>query len=297
MGKKDPMAAAQWAQALPIVSGYLGVGLLHTVATEWAKKDVFAAIQWAQQLPPDKKQNEAFAGILLTWFEMDPVKDSQWIQDPLIKASAWIQNPLMMEGAPLWYAVAGYARNDPFAAVRWIQQLPEEMFGNTPKGDINHQCMFRTPSWIQQMPDGTPEKVERYRQFLLRFALEEWAQKDPLAAVQWAKQLPPNTENDAILFRSIQDWALDDPIAASPWAQQLPPEGRDRVLPIIVSGWVEKDPQAVLQWVQQIPAGELHDKALAYAIKSWSQIDPASAKAWVEQSSLPEPIKTQLLKR
>jgi hypothetical protein len=60
-------------------------------------------------------------------------------------------------------------------------------------------------------------------------------------------------------------WARKDPKAAAEAAKKLPPgAGRDRFISYIASDWAGTDPPAALVWVEQLPAGGAKDNAFAW---------------------------------
>jgi hypothetical protein len=142
--------------------------------------------------------------------------------------------------------------------------------------------------WVRQMPLEKMGAVSG-------LVASVWAEKDPVAAGQWALQWPEGELRCNLCGFVAATWARNDPLAALQWALQLP-EGpnamtdarnvflkiRETALFQVIGQWAHKDPEAAAQWIEQQPEGEFRAQMLLVVGRCLSAKDPVKAVAWVE---------------
>ena len=103
---------------------------------------------------------------------------------------------------------------------------------------------------------------------------------DPLAAYQWAAQLPQSTP----LSRIVAAWVEKDAPSAVKLVSGLP-EGKERNTAIahIFWAWTSRAPQEAAQFAAQFPSGEMRQRALQSIASSWARKDPVAAEQWAAQ--------------
>ena len=147
--------------------------------------------------------------------------------------------------------------------------------------------------------------------FNLKGIIKAWFDKYPVAAKEWAMQLPEGKDRDVALNGVAAAWATKNSVAAAKWAQQLPEgDGKNAALKSVANAWFKEDSVAAAKWAQQLPEGDGKNGVLAILINQSKNMDnlvytqfpilvkanPAAAKKWLEQSSLPQAEKDRLLK-
>ena len=136
----------------------------------------------------------------------------------------------------------------------------------------------------------------------------EAARKEPVAALELARSLPPNPDRDALLEHAINQWSAIAPAAAQAWVAQIadlslkehllanvaiasaeqdpvkaanlaanslePGEAQDRAAVAIVQRWVQQSPNAAASWVIQFPDSNVRDAALENLVLLWTANSP-----------------------
>ena len=195
-------------------------------------------------------------------------------------------------------------------------------------------------AWGESLPDGPMKRaalakiLERWGQLdgrgavpyasqvyaetgsasLLREALQGWATKDPLGAIQqssamrlsenlqkdirndllrqWADQNPGNAAEYALANRNpenwggvvgtvVDQWSKQDPKAAATWAASLD-SGRDKrgAIYTAISNWADEDLNGAASYVSSQPAGESRDTMAGTLARRIGQEDPTAGLKW-----------------
>ena len=195
-------------------------------------------------------------------------------------------------------------------------------------------------AWAESLPDGPMKRaalakiLERWGQLdgpgavayasqvyaetgsasLLREALQGWATKDPLGAIQqssavglsdnlqkdirsnllrqWADQNPGNAAQYALANRNpghwggavgtvADQWSKQDPKAAATWAASLD-SGRDKrgAIYTAISNWADEDLNGAASYVSSQPAGESRDTMAGTLARRIGQEDPTAGLKW-----------------
>ncbi len=134
------------------------------------------------------------------------------------------------------------------------------------------------------------EFPEDVRRLILAGALTIIAHEDPALAVEW---LPiaeaQGIDTRTFAMRIVGGWAHHDPLAATEWANQLPAgDERDRALQRAAQDWQAKDPEAFLAWLDRQKVNPELDFMRYLAIRTSAYADPND----VDWPSLIERSKT-----
>jgi hypothetical protein len=265
--------------------------LLAALVERWLELDPVGARGWITSHPPDRE-------ILMAWARVDPARALEeafsgknpraWQPDILKIAIEALAGPNpadqvarvsqlppgSLRDKMLSERIAEWAGKDPDAAFRFANGLPPGKL----RDDSRTQAVLK---WAAKDP---AEAVARVKQIipeltagivgsaLLTQMADVIAQKDPQAAVQFARDLPPEFRNNPVIAAG-REWAKTDPIAALEWAREL---GVDvtRGLRTGVGGWsgaVLKEamlnhPDTTVGWVEAFPAGAERDRLMERAL-------------------------------
>ena len=158
----------------------------------------------------------------------------------------------------------------------------------------------------QQLPAG-PDQIKA-----LIAATGNWAKTDPMAALTWALQLPPDqaikvaptfsgtcakangkatadflqqTATPAAwvaMHPALLNWGLIDPASATAWALQTPPNIRFLAVFSTADGWARKDPAAASVWATKLENADDRRDAVQAVAQMWRGNLPA-VTPWVQQ--------------
>lgn len=158
----------------------------------------------------------------------------------------------------------------------------------------------------RELPDG------ELRLMIANAALEGWAKRDPLEALQWAgdhlsasyrrtayaqigevwvratasakaadwgMKLSNEIERIFYVAEVLENWAEILPLDAAKWVSKLPPgKFHDLMISKVVSVWVQHYPKMAVEWI--IVAPEYH-WLLPNAVGKWARFDRLAAAAWL----------------
>ena len=192
-----------------------------------------------------------------------------------------------VDDAPAWSEeekerIRTWAQSAPRAAAEWAAVLPP---------GSNRHFVLETAAiawggsdpaaaaqWAQSLGD------EAERTLALTDIAGEAVRSDPTLAIEIARTLPEAARNE-ILPRAAREWAAPDPVAAADWARQIPGQAlRASVLAGIATVWSEQDPATAASLaVKELPPGRLQSDTIVSIVQRWAQQSPADAQAWVEQ--------------
>jgi hypothetical protein len=120
-----------------------------------------------------------------------------------------------------------------------------------------------------------------------------WAQKDPPAALAWAKEFPAGEERDAVLKAMLNGWARTDPLAALDHIDLVPPGGDEMAHASDVGAQVlreaaKHDWNATIQWLREHPGklGRSSLDGLQTAVSEKLNADPAGTMRALAQSGV-----------
>jgi hypothetical protein len=266
--------------------------LLAALVERWLELDSAGARAWITSHPPN-------LDIGMAWARIDPASALEeaftekktrggWGPDSFKVAIEALAGPnlgdqvaLIAQFPPgglrdhiLTERIAAWADRDPDAALRFVNGLPPGKL----RDDSRTQALLK---WAAKDP---AEAVAHVKQIipeltagivgsaLLTQMADVIAQKDPQAAVQFARDLPPEFRSNPVIAAG-REWAKTDPIAALEWAREL---GVDvtRGLRTGVGGWsgaVLKEamlnhPDTTVGWVEAFPAGAERDRLMERAL-------------------------------
>jgi hypothetical protein len=290
------------------------------------------ALAVMQSLPKGRTKDLATKGISLHLsISGDGDRDAQaaWdlvsgIDDTGIRTELQLECPAAQNADIL----TSWAVKHPDAAIQWMLSLPVGKSKDLALGRICQGMYYDNPqaAWYLASVIGDAG----IRNNAKRFVAWEWYKKDRAAARQWMLSLPEGPARDVALSGvsdglsmsdrqdgmdlklSISDtglrtefldayacdWCSKDRAAATQWMQSLPAgPNKDLVAVGMSRALAANDPEAAMDMATGIADKGIRTKAQKKVVEQWSKKAPAAATQWINSSSLPQEVKTQLLKR
>ena len=190
------------------------------------------------------------------------------------------------------------------------------------KRSIGHGLESMFSDWSDPDPVGASRLIAALPRcnFKTSAALKlslRWGETDPVAALQFARELEP-VVRDRAEEQVVKSWLLRDLENAKSYAETMGAAARARVGKPLAGTLAQTDPVAAMNWVDQfltgkprteaieqvirrgtakhpeqvaaivteLPPGELKADALAHVAKTWFRRDADTALAWAD--GLPE---------
>lgn len=285
MGMNDPAAAAAFLATLPLSgrlsSFYMGLG------KNWAGSDPDAALEWARNLPNERFRNVATQGALRAWSDDEPAAAAAWASANLSDKDA---ANLLGEIGEQW------SRINPKAALDWTVALPEGEARNAAIesviGAVAALDAERAKAVFAKLPDDA-------RSTAASAIASHWAERDVVAAADWAVALPEENVRRNALIGVIERWVTDDAPAAGAWLRALPPGTvrDDAAAEFIGDISSENLPQAG-SLVALVSDPDQREEVAATLPEQWMKEDKAAAMTWLGTTPAFSPAaRDRLLKR
>ena len=211
-----------------------------------------------------------------------------WVRGDLLKLIEAIA-ALPAQGPRSWLlceALEGFAKQDPAAALRWMEQQPiqdRNTFSSTIKG-------WATRDSSAALAYLTTQATDRERRWAAREVVEILSQKSPIQAWQAALDLH---ETGSVGVIALREWRNRDSLGAAEAVAALPnPQERDRVWAgMATTGWTHQDLDL---WTVFMPVPQ-REKFLQEVMNHWSVNDLAAINEFLatapEEQVTPELIK------
>ncbi len=242
--RQDAMRAAEWASALPQKPGRDALG---TVAKLWAAQDPAAALAWLQEHP-----------------QKEPADAAQPLGE---------RNDARLEVFDVWL------RREEAAARAWAAALPRGELREAMDARFithlteRHRASEAAAIFAQSGSDAKPS--------LARRVTEELARDHPLAAAQWAVDLPAGRAQSLAIAAAVKSWAQRDPQAAAEWVGQFPlGEARDQAAAAYAQTSAIVNPTTAAEWVLEVADPWKRTMAAQTVFWHWSLRDPEAAHVW-----------------
>jgi len=153
-----------------------------------------------------------------------------------------------------------------------------------------------------------PEGAERTKAIVA--SAQEWAKKEPMAALAWSLKLPPAlarnvagwvagacgrthgketadlvVQNKAYyaLHGTLVSWGLVDHTPACEWALAAPKELRPVSIFSAADGFCRKDPAAAGEWVLTVPGDDDRAAAVDGVAMMWFRSNVPGISAWIKK--------------
>ena len=290
------------------------------------------ALAVMQSLPKGRTKDLATKGISLHLsISGDGDRDAQaaWdlvsgIDDTGIRTELQLECPAAQNADIL----TSWAVKHPDAAIQWMLSLPVGKSKDLALGRICQGMYYDNPqaAWYLASVIGDAG----IRNNAKRFVAWEWFKRDRAAASKWLQSLPVGQSKDLALDSISYGLTMSERKLAFDMGSGIGDEGlRTKAMVVAALAWAVHDPAAANQWMQSLPAGPTKDVAASgiswsmsvddpqaamnmakgiadtgirteaqkKVVGIWQGEDPAAATQWIKSSSLPQEVKTQLLKR
>jgi hypothetical protein len=168
------------------------------------------------------------------------------------------------------------------AARRWYQ-------GGNPISDDVGEVIF--PAWMEKQPAAAMEWAKALpegstREKALKTCLLSLSSSRGEEALQLSQTLPAGTWRNDVVVQIVKTWAANDLNAASIACSQMPDGvARDRAMQAVVEEWISQDPKAASDHVRNLPPGRNRQKAIERLSQEWAHRDLQGGMDWAQ--SLP----------
>jgi len=177
--------------------------------------------------------------------------------------------------------LAGWANNDPSAAMAWFDSQDENtrMKSGELKYGIIAGLADKDPStasnFVFQLAEAGHQDADRMLSYVASKLLRAGGPED---AAAWSENLPAGPLRASAMDRVANAFVNRDPVAAAAWAERFATEPHSaRVIEEVGDEWAERDPMAAVNWLQTLDAGEGQAQGLSSAFGEWVRRDPRAA--------------------
>lgn len=259
--------------------------LVFELLERWGSLDPQNALAFAEGISSMEMRNRGIGQVLEGWAAADPVSALNWLNQNGGEFTARIYGDYLED------IVEGYAQNNAVSAMQYVQGLPE---GTVADRRIKHGAMREViNAMVEQdqinaaldmtmaMEDG------RMRNEALEEIVDEWAERDPLAAKAYIESMSDDPAYGEMQRSLLSEWAEDDPEAAAEWLSSLDPETTDqaRLATSLIANWTRYDMEAAANWLNSLPQTPELDRAVGMYSMRAAQDDPAAALTWANSVS------------
>jgi hypothetical protein len=196
------------------------------------------------------------------WEQVSQNELSQLIKSDPQAAADFAQgfDPGEMREQMLRQVAHGWAMQDPAAALAWTSGLTDAGDRNSTLADVCVQISQSNPAGAitAAIQHGLENQGGLYENMM-----QQWAAKDPMAALDWADQLPAGADRNGMMTRLAFVEAHVSPTDAANLVLYEIPPGSDQEEAIIsvLHQWALKDYAAASDWVDEFPDGPLRNRA------------------------------------
>ncbi len=242
------------------------------VAAAWARTDPDAALEWAGRVPANTARQAAMAGVVATIALEDPARAFQ-----LAETSFTGQGRHMV----LHQVMATLAESNLPAAVEQLGRMKSP-------ADIEAAVQTIGWMWVSEDREGAMQRLDSLppnaRGYMTSMIANRWAEQDPAAAMEWARQLPASRDRDTAFQSVITIIAGADPDAALRYAQEVDGESaRRNALSAVARQVATTDPLRALELCRDLPVSMRASVASSGVIYELARSDPAAAAAFIEE--------------
>ncbi len=268
--------------------------LMGALYKSWAEQDPKSFLNVTGDIPIPRLREGGITAALKSWAAEDPAGALQWIKDHPGTASAAAERERYAA------AIAGYAMNDPLAAVAAVGLLSDT---NPRERDLKSTAtkaladalaeqgrFVQAASFFSHLPEGTT-RDDAYAQLAKR-----WSETAPLDAANWVEGLQNQPQLKAAMGVEVaKTWAELDPAAAASWAAKIDltpatPNSaasttNGQLLATAVRSWTDYDLDSVGEFLNQLPNSAAKDPSVAIFALRASQENPEDVFPWVNSIS------------
>jgi len=284
----------------PIQSNLLFAQLLQMLTPENAK----AALESLTEVPRNSLTDTQLRLFRFAWGQVDGPAAADHVIETLDGRS---------RGWAAYSVMAGWASNEPEAAIAWTGKIEEErqrdsfyrgIVGGLAKTDPD----FATRLAMERHAAGdrdADDYISTIAREQLRLGLDTvtpWidsitepelkqgavyqvarthVHRDPEEAAQWVEAYVGNDFATAAIGEVADEWAEDDGAAAVAWVAQLPlGDAKTKAFGQVFNEWTEDDPLSASQYLVAMPDGPDRDAGAQALSRRHAREDPEAAVTW-----------------
>lgn len=290
--QRDPAEAASFLSQAPATQN--SSSQYSTLASQWANTDRDAALNWAQTIENKDQRANATSGIYQQWANQDPESAAGQLAS-LSDTTERIQ---------LLHTVASnWINRDPAAARTWMDSLPtEERFtaAGSALSTLSHSQPEEAARLYDQLTLDAANNEEQLRRFNSQASqiANYWGRHDPVAAAEWAENIPGENERSGAYQSVANQWVQYDPTGLSQWIDDLPSgKPRDSATEALVQNIQQVDPASAFDWADTINDQDRRFSYIRGALDQWKRTDPEAAREAANSANVTDKQREQLLNR
>jgi hypothetical protein len=272
--RSDPIRGIELIRAHPELDG-----VQSPYFSAWVQDDVDAALDWALANLESAELSDTLSQSVHSIAYSDPVAATRIVDLMPMSDSR--------DGA-LATVARRLANQDVDLAMEWVLQQPEDAAQRNALSGV-------MSVWTEQAPEAAAQYLqyqfqtenELLRQQMVRQVAGTWAEKDPIAALDWVDGLDNQSLSEAAMGNILFEWSRNDLSAASAYVAKLDSkEKRSEHYSRLVLSAVQEDPAKAIKWVDSLPSEDRSDAVYRNLYSHWLQRDSVAASEWV--NALPE---------
>jgi len=256
--------------------------IIYEMLARWGALDPQKALAFAENIQSLEMRNRGMGEVLEGWAMADPASALNWLDTNGMQLSARVYGDYLED------IIEGYAQNNAASAFQYVMNLPEDISSDRriKQGALREVIdAMVEQNQISQALDLTLTMEESdMRNRALSEIVDEWAERDPLAAKAFIESMPDDPAYADMQRSLLSEWAEDDPVAAAEWLSSLDPETSDqaRLATSLVANWTRYDMEAAANWLNSLPASPELDRAVGIYSMRAAQDDPEIALGWAK---------------
>ena len=165
----------------------------------------------------------------------------------------------------------------PEAAAEWARTLPQNGRMQALHGVV--------AGWADSDPAAAiqwAKNLDEQDQWVLSSVITAWGRKDPVAASRWIMQAPEEPERTEWLQNLGQAWGGKDRTKAAKWGESLKnPEEKAAFFGGIAFSFAMSEPEAGIRWAEALTDPKNRKAGILQALRAWSFLDKPAAEKWV----------------
>ena len=248
-----------------------------SVLSGWATSDAAGAMGYVNEIE-DERMRGMMSGNVIRGLMINGVDD----------AVAFIGSmPADDEnrGRHMWSVAEEVLEDGAANAAQWVDGLADDLRGGAMSRiaeSYAREDLDAAISWVGE------HGSEDYARRAVTQVAERWAETDPQAVIDWASNLPEETQQ-SVFSEALDEWTERDEVAASQYLAQMEASPvRDSAVQGFANELSRSDPEAAATWAATIADEEIRAETVSRVARDWIRSDREAAEAWLPTSGLTE---------
>lgn len=286
--RKDPDKALVWAKQWLLDDALESA--LATISGEMIKKSPEKALLILQDIHTSVRRVDAISAIAAVYGTTHPIEATTWAKSLEIPAERpYAMNAVLAARAEVDPETAGVEFTD-FRG-RMVNDYSMEREAEIAKmgvPDIKPKAPGEQLTSEEAMDSEVLPGRDNPQLGLIddaaRAIAENWAEKDPVAALKWTESLPPGGLRDDVVGSALAGWASKDPQAASAYYLKNAASNPAPAAPIF-EAWAQAEPAQAAEQASRLSDVAVREKAISGVVSGWldSAADQSALAAWVDK--------------